>query len=228
MFRAMVWKELRETAGIALMALAAFAFLIVARVDTTSAYGTSRELAELFGWEVERVPFVYGYFLRGFCCIAAPAAVALGLWQTLGEAIHGTYPLLLHRPAGRRWLIGVKLSIGISLYLVCGALAILLYGLWAATPGMQASPFEWSMTVPTWEMWFSMTLLYFGGFLAGIRPGHWYRSRLLPLAAAVTAVVGVESAFVPGASAWPWLIVLAADGLMIAMILFVAQSSDYS
>ena len=69
---------------------------------------------------------------------------------------------------------------------------------WAATPGTHASPFEWSMTVPIWIGWFAMTILYLGAFHTVVRPGRWYRSRLLPLAAsavATFAAVGLATAF---------------------------------
>ena len=46
-------------------------------------------------------------------------------------------------PPGRgSSLIGLKLAVGALVYLVCGAVPILLYGVWAATPGTHASPFD--------------------------------------------------------------------------------------
>ncbi len=49
------------------------------------------------------VPFVNdGFFYGCFVLISAATAIALGLRQTLGESIHGTYPFLFHRPADRR------------------------------------------------------------------------------------------------------------------------------
>jgi hypothetical protein len=185
------------------------------------------ETSQLFGLTAESVPFVDGYFLQGFCRFSMPLAVAFGLWQTLAESIHGTYPFLFHRPVRRGWLIGVKLLVGMAMCLGCGAAPILVYGLWAATPGSHASPFEWSMTLPCWMIWLDMTLLYLGAFLTGLRPGRWYRSRLLPLVAAAAVVMLAESGFIPEASPWPWVIVLAADGWMAAMILFVARTRDY-
>ena len=91
-------------------------------------------------------------------------------------------------------------------------------------------PFEWSMTVPAWVVWFAMTMLYLGTFLTGIIPGRWYRARFLPLAAAVFAlivVVGIAFTVFDG-TLWPCWIVLAVDVWMITMILFVARSRDYS
>ena len=74
------------------------------------------------------MPFVYDDFVGKFYLISVVFAIALGLRQTLGESIRGTYPFLLHRPADRRWLIGMKLSVGTAVYLICTAVPILVYG----------------------------------------------------------------------------------------------------
>ena len=222
MFRAMAWKELREIRGIAILSVAAYCYLAAAAVNP-------RLL--LLGSRQGNMPsFVDdGFFGGWFVCICVVVTIALGLRQTLGESVAGTYPFLLHRPARRRWLIGMKLLVGMSAYLVCGPVAILAYGVWAATPGTHASPFEWSMTVPYWVIWFGMTLLYLGAFLSGLRPGRWYGSRLLPLAATGPAVFFVTvAALVLGKVLWPSLLVLIWGLWMIAMIFFVARARDYS
>jgi hypothetical protein len=219
-FRAMAMKELRETRGIALLTLAAY-FLLVATL--ASPWGARMR----YIWP----PFTsdgawYGWFIS----ISGAMAMILGLRQTLGESIPGVYPFLLHRPAGRCWLIGVKLFVGLTLYLLCAVLPILAYGIWAATPGTHPDPFEWSMTMPTWNFWFGMTLVYLGAFLAGIRPGRWYRSRILPLAAGpflLTILMVPAFQFALAESLWPCLIILALDAWMIAMILFVVRTRDY-
>ena len=221
MFRAMVVKEWRETRGIALLGLAAYAYLLAAILIPQFPFGTSHR-------NVITVPFVRDIFVVWFVIISVVMAIALGLRQTLGESIRGTYPFLLHRPASRRWLIGVKLCFGMALYLICGAAPILVYGVWAATPGTHASPFEWSMTATTLAFWFSMTLLYLGAFLSGIRPGRWYGSRLLPLVAAGVAVYfALLLAFAFGGVLWPCLAIFVADVWVIGMILFVARTRDY-
>ncbi len=174
------------------------------------------------------VPFIQDTFLPLFICIAGAAAIGLGLRQTLGESIGGTYPFLLHRPARRRWLIGMKLLVGLVGYLICAAIPVVAYGLWTATPGTHASPFQWSMTVPSWICWFAMTVLYLGAFLTGLRPGGWYKSRLLPLPAAGLAVVlATFLALEPGRPLWAVLAIIVADMLFLIAILFVAQMRDY-
>jgi len=215
MTRALFAKELRETAGIVLLALAAYVYV------ATSLTGI--RVPPMFLGE-EGIPFVGGEFLAAFAFVSAVLVVTLGLRQSLGESYRGTFLLLLHRPASRRRLIAAKLATGTGLYLVCSPLAILAYAWWAATPGTHASPFEWSMTVPVWKLWISMVPLYLASFLTGIRPARWFGTRLAPLAAAGLLVTLVQ--FVP----W-WPVFLAAIVLLAAAlaasIFFVAGERDY-
>jgi len=213
-------KEIRETRGIVLSVLALYCLLIMSLVHS---------------WHVDcrrLPPFVEdeGSFYTWFIFLTLSMAIGLGLRQTLGESVRGSYPFLLHRPAGRRWLIGVKLLVGGGLYLACSAVPILAYALWAATPGTHPSPFDWSMTAPAWYISFGMTSLYLGAFLTGIRPGRWYRSRILPMAAALfLAYVAAICVFAlgPVPELWAYLTLAVFDVWMIAMILFVARTRDY-
>jgi hypothetical protein len=227
MFRAMALKELREVTGIAVLALAAYGLLVAAMIETLSSLNI---LAWLFSANSisTGIPFLEDAFVGRFFLISALFAIALGLRQTMGESIRGTYPFLLHRPVGRRWLIGTKLLVGAAVYLACSAVPILAYGSWAATPGTHPSPFQWAMTTRTWIGWLAMTPLYLGAFHAAVRPGRWYRSKLVPLAAATFAAV-IAAAFASefDRSLWPCLIVLVFDVWLIAMILFTVRVRDY-
>jgi hypothetical protein len=222
MFRAMAMKELWEIRGIAIAGVAAYGYLAAAAMNPRLLPPGDRNSI--------LPPFVDdGFFGGWFVSISVLMTIALGLRQTLGESVAGTYPFLFHRPARRCWLIGMKLLVGVSVYLVGGLIAILAYGAWAATPGTHASPFEWWMTVPYWLTWFGMTLLYLGAFLSGLRPGRWCGSRLLPLAAAAFAAVGLSLATLGyGAVLWPLLLTIIAVVWMIATIFFVARERDYS
>ena len=216
MFRAMALKELRETRGITLLALAAYALLVAAEA---SPWGVRQRY-----WP----PFVNdSLFFGWFICISAAMAIALGLRQTLGESIPGTYPFLFHRPADRRWLIGVKLLTGSVLYLVCAAVPIVAYGIWAATPGTHPSPFAWSMTAPAWYLWLGMTLVYLA--LPRWRSARPLVSiRILPLAAGGFAMFMASVAFFElNEPLWPCWIIVAIDVWMVSMVLFVVQTRDY-
>jgi hypothetical protein len=217
MLKAMTYKELRETLGIVLLALVAFLAI------------TTRQMGYVhLPWgrgSGTGIPFIDPDFLEFFLWVAAFFAIALGLRQTLGEAVHGTYSFLWHRPASRRWLLGMKLAVGVLTYLICAAIPILIYALWAATPGTHPSPFQWSMTSEVWQMWLWMTLLYFAAFLSGIRPGRWFGTRLIPLAAACAGIFIFINAEIFGF--WGILTILFADALFLAAIFLVARQRDF-
>ncbi len=221
MLKAMIAKELRETAGIVALALVFYFYFTVKamRHDLLGGF-LSRYIDYLFA-----IPFVGGGYLSEFAWVSAGLTVALGFRQSLGESIYGTWMFLLHRPIGWTCLISVKLLVGVAIYLVCGATAILAYAWWAATPGTHASPFEWSMTAPTWKIWITMPLLYFGAFLSGIRPGRWIGTRLLPLAAAGTLAV-----LLPELRWWPicgLALIAAASIVMVDSVFFVVRTRDF-
>jgi hypothetical protein len=54
-----------------------------------------------------------------------------------------------------------------------------------ATPGNNAAPFDWGMTGDSWKLAFRLPLLFLGGFLSVIRPGHWFGTRVVPLVGAM-------------------------------------------
>jgi hypothetical protein len=234
MWKALARKEIRECLWIAAAALAAYLYLVARQTGWDS--GVLNLVTDLLGVVrvrvgVEDVPFVSGpgnemRFVGQFAVVSGLMAVVLGFRQTLGEALHGTYVMLFHLPAQRMHLVYGKLFVGLSMYLLCGTVPILLYGVWAATPGTHASPFYWSMTEPAWIAWFSMTPLYFASFLSGLRPARWYGSRLAPLAACGLPLPVVLVGDLP----W-WLsglIVLVADVLLVICIRQVACERDYS
>jgi hypothetical protein len=132
---------------------------------------------------------------------------------------------LLHRPLLRTQLVGAKLLVGICLYLTVAALPILLYALWAATPGTHASPFEWSMTLESWKGWLTMTAIYLGGFLSGIRPGLWKGTRLLPLIVAV--LLAILLTVVPWVWAWGAVALAILDAILVTTIFYVARTRDF-
>lgn len=216
MTRALVVKELRECA--AAMALAALA----------AAYA----LCTLWGvrigpWmvsEPEEFPFFGDDFEALVMLIGVALAVVLGMKQTQWEIVRGTFPYLLFRPMPRRRVFLLKWAVGAALVAGGAAIMILLHGIHAMTPGRQAFPFYWSMTVPTWHLWFTLPLVYSAVFLSGIRPGRWYGSKLLPL------VAGGMIAFVLSIQPWWWLaLVGSAIGTFVCIFaaLQVAETRDY-
>ena len=194
MLKALVTKELRESAGLA--ALAAMALIYVYTEVTAM---------RILPWQsttIYHYPFVYDQMGYSLSMYIGGFALALGLKQTAWEAWQGTFFFLLHRPVSRERIFRQKLIVGLTWVLLLPAIFILLYAWWAATPGNIPAPFEWSMTVPAWQIWAVLPIVYFGGFVSGIRPARWWGTRLVPAAAAIFAAV--IAANMP----WFWLTVL--------------------
>jgi hypothetical protein len=218
MLKALVIKELRESA------------IVIAVAGLAALWSLSALMGYLFlpipvPFEPASggIPFVNDGFLFLFSLVVGGLAIALGLKQSGGEARRGTYYFLLHRPATRRFIFGTKLAVGTAAVLVLGGLLIVLYAMWAATPGKVAAPFYWSMTLGAWQLGLGFVLIYLGAFLSGIRPARWFGTRLMPL---LTAGV---LAFIPGFQVW-WLTILVVAvcvALYTACILYYANVRDY-
>ncbi len=217
---ALARKELREIFGITAAALGCYLALVV------NAMG-----AKVFDWVpgmpagTQEVPFTGGGFTTFFTFISVIFAVALGFRQSAWESAKGTYLFLLHRPLRRETIFLTKLATGVGVLLVGASLPVSAYAAWAAVAGHHASPFEWSMTGPTWRMTFLLPFLYLGAFLSGLRPARWFGTRLLPLAATLVVFVLLSDM-----SRW-WLVGLPLSfvlyGLLAANIFYVARVRDY-
>jgi hypothetical protein len=216
MFRALISKELRENTWIALVALLVYACAALTAMGASLSPWTVRGVYE--------IPFVGGDFTRLFLYIAITLATVLGFRQTLAESIQDTWLFILHRPVQRHTILASKLLVGLILYLACGAVPILVYASWAATPGTHPSPFEWSMTLTAWTHLACVTLLYFGAFLSGLRPARWKASRLFPLLTAGVFAFLIE--LVP----WWWILGSAAlvvtCAWFVVSILYMGESCD--
>ena len=151
-------------------------------------------------------------------------AIALGFKQTAWEVGQGTHFFLFHRPISRNRVFVSKLVVGLGWVVAMSLILILLYAWWAMTPGHLPAPFEWSMTVPAWQLWLAMPVLYFGAFLSGIRPGKWFGTRLAPLVAAIFVAAA--------ASNFPllWLTLLVSLAAIVVFnisIFYYAHARDY-
>ena len=230
MFRAIFRKELRENIGILLLILVGYAFWHASEVN--AGWGIGAMTGRWQSWQLhvdsdERSPFLTDSCVQIYLCFMAALAAALGLRQTLGESIVGTWLFFQHRPASRRQLIGLKLLIGLLLYFVCGAGVILIHAFRAATPGVHAAPFFWWMTAPWWLCLLTTPMVYLSVFLVGIRPARWYGTRLFPLILLLALYYGGVATEEMGWG-WVWMsIVWFIDLALIRAIFFVAQNRDY-
>jgi hypothetical protein len=212
----MIYKELRETAGLAALALAVLFALITAEMGM--------RILPLLESGRGKVPFLGSTSF--FVFVMAIFTIALGFRQTAWELWQGTFMFLLHRPVARERLILAKLLIGGAVYLVCSAVPVLCFAFWAATPGTHASPFFWSMTFPIWKIWIAMTVLYVGAFASGLLDGRWLGRRLLPLACAAVATGAI--AVLP----WWWLtgfpLLLISLTVGVVIVFHIARRREYS
>jgi hypothetical protein len=216
MWKALAAKECREVGPWALLALVAYLYATLSAVGAPLWPGRGAGQAE--------IPFLGPSFYFWFVAIGALLAIVLGLRQTVGEAVGGTYQFLLTRPAGRNAL-HVKLAVGLATCLGVSAVPIVLYAAWAAMPGTHASPFEWSMTVPAWLAWSSLAVVYLGAFLTGLRPARWRGTRVLPLGAAIVTALLIAVGHDVAALSW---IGTAGTAALLAATWWVARTRDFS
>lgn len=221
MTSALTLKELRESAGVAALGLAGLALVGLTAIGWNP-------LGSMFGqWgrgQPGTIPFLYDSFGWHFTLAAGVLAMALGFKQSVGDLLGDAQLFLLHRPVSRRTVYLTKVLVGLALYLLLAGLAVAIYAIWAASDGTHASPFAWSMTIPVWMTWLSISLVYLGAFLSGIRPAAWLGTRLMPLAAAcalatlaasIPPLVGLAVALVAGMT-------------LVSLILYVAQTRDFA
>jgi hypothetical protein len=228
MWKALAIKEIREDTWIAAVALAVYLLIVIDNIGwNLPGFLSGVSWIYSYGYRggPQQIPFVANDFVTSSAIVSALLAIAIAFRQTLGESLHETWLLLWRLPIRRNDLLYAKLLVGLVTYLFCAALPIAIFAAWAATPGTHASPFYWSMTLPAWASWFSMTALYLAAFLSGLRSARWIGSRLLPLAA-----VGLPVFVLHAAAVW-WLtvpIVIVLDVLFLVCIQQAARVRDYS
>ncbi|MGQ0634150.1 MAG: hypothetical protein ACT4QC_06055 [Planctomycetaceae bacterium] len=199
MYKALVFKELRETAWAGAIALV----VVGVYVSDATLYGPR-----------DHVPFLRDQWNDLVLGVSCYLAIGLGLWQTLGESMRGTWPFLRHRPMRGSSLVLTKILAGLVVLLMAVGVPTGIYPLWAAIPGTHASPLELWMVLPTLWIWFLSTTVYLASFLVGIREVRWHGTRLWPLAAAGVLVFFVAQGVVRPDP----LVTAVCDGVYLAAI----------
>ena len=228
MWKAIVFKELREQGWVGALGAAACAYFVAGLMGVRAfmiAPATPDE-----------VPFLSGGILGTLIFVSTCFTITLGLRQSLSESVRGTWLFLLHRPIDRRLILVAKLVVGGGMYLLCGAAMILVYSWWAATAGTHPSPFRWSMTLDAWRALLSMVPIYLAAFLSGFRPARWFGSRLLPLVGTASLLLFLQTPVDTWLQVWlnwrwwywgPAAMVLLC-AVLVALILDVARTRDFS
>jgi ABC-type transport system involved in multi-copper enzyme maturation permease subunit len=226
MVLAIVRKELREVRAFAALALGLYLIYVSKLMGHGNSFLT-RLLAytPFLNQEPSDIPFLGDGFTSMYCTIGIMLAIALGFRQSAWEPSQGTSLYLLHLPLSRRSIFVTKLVTGIGLLLACMLLPILVYAIWAATPGTHAGPFEWSMTGLAFQIWLVAPVVYLGAFASGIRPARWFGSRLLPLVA-----VAIPCIFACAVPFW-WLVgfpvLLITAAVLLSDILRETETRDF-
>ena len=171
--KAMFWKECRENARWAALALLA---LSLGLVYAWFRLPSGPALPQI--WSGENLVLTITTPLIG---------LALGLLQIMPELRRDQWAFLIHRPASRTTLFFGKVLPGLCLYLVATALPLLGLAIWAASPSHVPAPFDFRFTLAGWAAILAGLPFYFAGLLVALRPARWYGSRALPLLTALLA-----------------------------------------
>jgi hypothetical protein len=220
MYRALVLKEWRElwwTGAIALVVLCGVVWNEVGLTFDLENFRIARR-------ELHRIPFRSDDMLGAVTSVAGCLATVLGLWQTLGESVRGTWRYLRQRPIPFARLLLTKAAAGLGILFFSTGVPFALYVMWAASEGWHASPFEWEMAAPTFFGWAGSAAVYLAAFLIGIREARWYGSRLWP-----AAPVGVLYLFFGqfGTSSYPvGSVTLVVVVVLLGAILYAASERD--
>ncbi len=229
MSKALIIKELRETWWLGLLAaLLLGLYLFVQMGYQPDVFSLSfRRQVNYQGRLVVPLPYLSEGFRDAVLWIAGGLGLIVGLWQTVSESVQGTWLFLLHRPLSRRSIIHSKLAAGLTVTAVATAIPLLIYLIWAMTPGTHANPFELWMTSEAIVACLVGLTCYLAAFLCGMRDARWYVSRLVPL----VPVLFFGFIFfngVPGLITPLGIATLPVDAILIAAILFAARNRDYA
>ena len=127
------------------------------------------------------IPFYTFEIYQMYAFVSVCLAGICGLWQVQSELQGGTWLYLWHRPVSRRKITSAKLASGMILVWVVTGIPLLLYALWAVMPQSVPAPFLWQNTAIYFKCWLGISVMYFAGYLTGMRSGSWLGTRLFPL-----------------------------------------------
>ena len=221
---ALLLKEFRITAGMALLSLLAYWLVVASSVGVRG-----------FTWLGEYLPgsggspFVQAGIFEPFMAITIVLGVCLAVWQIVTEARHQAWLFVLYRPVSRRTVLVIKIVVGLSVLMGCSAMPIVLSGVLASTPGMVAAPFEWSMTADAWRCWWSLSPVYLAMLLTMLRPARWIGTKAFPAVAACLWLIVREFLGIATEPAWFEVVAVTAfNATLITCLLLVLHEREYS
>ncbi len=171
--KALFWKECRENARWAVLALLALSL------------GLAYAWFHLHQSSIPNPANMWGGENLVLTITTPLIGLALGLLQVLPELRRDQWAFLVHRPASRTTLFFGKALAGVCLYLGATTLPLLILTAWAASPSHVPAPFDFRFTLAGWAAILAGLPFYFAGLLVALRPARWYGSRALPLLTAL-------------------------------------------
>lgn len=181
MFKAIVWKELRENLKWAVLILLAMATILAIAMHS---------LAELVGSGGS----VHSTAMNGLEATTAIggilAGLLLGVAQTITENRRDNWGFLIHRPVSRSTLFRGKIAAGVLLYAAATLTPVIGALIWMATPGHLSMPFDWRIALPGIANLLGGLAFYFAGLLTGIRQARWYATRAAGIVASIWFFAG--------------------------------------
>ncbi len=226
MYRALVIKELRETAWMAALVAGYMLIVVIGSLDPTIDIEKHRIVYGFTLYEHTQppMPFRDEEFIALVLAGAAALGAALGLWQTLFESFRGTWAFLKPRPMTLRGLLATKLASGVFWIVFATGLPVLVLAFHLSI-GLTVRPFRWWMTTDTWVLWSMGITAYLAVFLCGLRDARWYVSRFWP----AVAVVFLPLFPVVLRGGWWWLLGgLLVDAILLAAIFVSARTRDFA
>jgi hypothetical protein len=175
MFKAVVWKELRQNlkwAVVILLGMAAFLAYAIPSLDELLR-GQSVDINGIFN-TLDATTAIGGLL----------AGLLLGAAQTLVENRGDKWGFLVHRPISRTALFWGKATAGIMLYVLSTVVPVAIALFRIASPEYLPVPFDWRVALPAIANLLCGLVFYFAGLLTVMRQAKWYASRTLGIGAA--------------------------------------------
>jgi len=177
----LLWKELRENAKWALLALIVLflaCFYALSLTDERQDYQNSVTLCH----SAFLIVTSFGFALVG---------AALGCLQILPELKRDQWAALLHRPLDRWKILLAKAAVGVLLYALATLLPLAACVIHVATPGNFPSPFVPGMVLPALSDWCVGLCFYALALLICLQSGRWWGLRGV-LACAGAAIFAIH------------------------------------
>lgn len=173
MFRAIVWKELREGAKVGIPAFLVFV--------AASWLPTAINAFEVGGNTITISP---DPSLGIFQLAAALAASMIGITQLIRERRGDRWAFLTHRPVDRSLVFWGKTVAGLAWYTIAVGLPTLALFFWRMQPSHQSTPWVPRLMLADLVDFIGGSAFYFAAQLVMLLHSRWFGSRVIPLVGA--------------------------------------------